>query len=215
MSLPSPVIYLPKPHQRRHGPAGYRNYQDYKPWLRDEFTFRCVYCLERELWYPDRQASFSGDHVEPQKDAPSRVCDYTNLVYSCTRCNSYKRRVRLIDPTAVGLGIHLRVDERTGVIRAVEINGKPSRDGELIIRLLHLNEDPAITNRRDAIELLVLKRDFPENERVHHLFLRRFGFPDDLPDLRDLRPPDGNQVEGSELVCWCAIRDDKGLSDTY
>src|SRR6516165_3488169 len=116
MMLPDPFAYPVSAHGRRHAPAGYLDYQNYKPWLRDEFTFRCVYCLEREVWNPDRHASFSADHVVPQKDAPLRVCDYTNLVYSCTRCNSYKRRVRLIDPTAASFGKHLRFDEETGVI---------------------------------------------------------------------------------------------------
>jgi hypothetical protein len=70
MSGLTPFAYPFDPHQRRHGPAGYANYEEYKPWLRDEFTFRCVYCLERELWYPDRADSFSVDHVESQKVAP-------------------------------------------------------------------------------------------------------------------------------------------------
>ncbi|MCI0460791.1 MAG: HNH endonuclease [Gemmataceae bacterium] len=110
MNWPTPFAYPSEPHQRKHGPEGYKHYEEYKPWLRDDFTFRCVYCLERELWYPDRAASFSVDHVEPQTEAPHRVCDYTNLVYACTRCNSFKRQVRVIDPTVVALGKHLRVD---------------------------------------------------------------------------------------------------------
>lgn len=64
-----------------------------------------------------------------------------------TRCNTYKVRVRLLDPTIVGFGMHLRVDGETGVIHVLEVDGKPSRDGELIIRLLHLNEDPALSVR--------------------------------------------------------------------
>jgi HNH endonuclease len=215
MTVPTPFTYSPEPHQRKHGPAGYQNYQDYKPWLRDEFTFRCVYCLERELWYPDRYASFSADHVEPQKDAPLRVCDYTNLVYACTRCNSYKRRVRLIDPTVVAFGMHLQVDEKTSVIHAIQVDGKPSRDGELIIRLLHLNEDPALSNRRQKIEILALKQEFPTNEKVHRLFLQTFGYPDELPDLRGRQPPDGNRREGSERGCYRALRDARRLPDTY
>ena len=155
MTLPIPFTYSPERYQRKHRPAGYQNYEHFKPWLRDEFSFRCVYCLEREVWYPNLHASFSVDHVEPQKDAPSRVCDYTNLVYSCTRCNSYKQRVRLIDPTAVGIGMHLRVDEKTGAIKVVEVDGKPSRDGELIIRQLHLDQGtPPSGNRRYMIDLL-------------------------------------------------------------
>ncbi len=38
------------PHERRHGPTGYADHITYRPWLRDEFTFRCVYCLLREQW---------------------------------------------------------------------------------------------------------------------------------------------------------------------
>ena|SRR5713101_1667716 len=64
-ALPEPFAYPREPHGRRHGPAGYEDYGHYKPWLRDEFTFRCVYCLERETWYPNRAASFSADHFVP------------------------------------------------------------------------------------------------------------------------------------------------------
>jgi 5-methylcytosine-specific restriction endonuclease McrA len=78
-------------HQRRHAPAGYKNYQDFKPWLRDEFLFRCVYCLERERWYPNRADSFSVDHVQPKSRVPERLFDYSNLVYTCSRCNSSKQ----------------------------------------------------------------------------------------------------------------------------
>jgi hypothetical protein len=215
MTLPNPFTYSPEPHQRKHAPAGYKNYQKYKPWLRDEFTFRCVYCLERELWYPDRHASFSADHVEPQKDAPSRVCDYTNLVYACTRCNSYKRRVRLMDPTVVAFGMHLRVDEHTGIVHALQLDGKPSPEGELIIRQLHLNEDPALGERRYAIDLLALKQEFPADARVHRVFLQHFGYPEDLPDLRCRKPPDGNVREGSERACYHARREGKCLPDIY
>src|ERR1700675_3855243 len=100
MTLPVRFAYPATTHQRKHGPAGYANYQDYKPWLRDDFTFRCVYSLVRDTWYPDRATSFSADHVFPQSEAPTRVADYWNLVYACTRCNSLKQNVHLLDPTA-------------------------------------------------------------------------------------------------------------------
>ena len=61
----TPFAYAAVPHPRKHGPQGYANYQEYKDWLRDEFVFRCVYCLEREMWYPSRAAAFSVDHVIP------------------------------------------------------------------------------------------------------------------------------------------------------
>jgi len=31
------VFAYPDAHDRRHGPAGYVDYQSFKPWLRDEF----------------------------------------------------------------------------------------------------------------------------------------------------------------------------------
>jgi hypothetical protein len=210
-----PFPYSREPIQRKHCPAGYRDYTEFKPWLRDDFTFRCVYCLERELWAPDRDASFSVEHVEPQKYAPLRVCDYLNLVYACTRCNAQKGLRRLPDPTAAGFGTHLRVDDQTGIIHAVEVDGRPSREGELLIRELDLNEDTALSNRRFAIEVLALKQEYPDNERVHRIYLRIFGYPDDLPDLRRQRPPEGNRCEGSENKCYWALRDAGDLPETY
>ncbi|HEV3255437.1 MAG TPA: HNH endonuclease [Gemmataceae bacterium] len=216
MTWPTPFAYPSEPHQRKHGPAGYQNYQDYKPWLRDEFTFRCVYCLERELWYPDRAASFSADHIEPQKVAPHRMCDYTNLVYACTRCNSYKRQVRLSDPTTVAFGKHLWIDA-SGLVRAIEVEGRRSGDGELVIRLLHLNEDPALSERRRQLEILALKREFPTNERVDRLFLQSFAYPplEDLPDLESLRPPAGNSLAENVQTCYHARRKQSSLADVY
>ena len=46
----NPFRYPEQPHVRRHGPQGYVTLESYRPWLRDEFTFRCVYCLLREQW---------------------------------------------------------------------------------------------------------------------------------------------------------------------
>jgi hypothetical protein len=43
---PSPeavFAYPDVPHTWRHGPRGYVDDEHYKPWLRDEFIFRCVY----------------------------------------------------------------------------------------------------------------------------------------------------------------------------
>lgn len=56
--------YPATPHVRRHGPLGYKDYQSFKPWLRDEFTFRCVYCLLRERWFASFGSGLFGvDHL--------------------------------------------------------------------------------------------------------------------------------------------------------
>lgn len=166
-----PFAYPPKAHDRRHGPAGYANYQAYKPWLRDEFTFRCVYCLSREAWYPDRHASFSVDHVIPQVSAPDRVSDSENMVYACRACNSAKQDIKVLDPTTSPLGQHLQVRD-DGSIHALTVEGQ-----DLIDRL-GLDHEPAVRVRRHYLDLIALKQEHPEDPRVHSLFVRSFGYPD-------------------------------------
>ena len=82
-STPRLFAYPRTVHVRRHGPNGYLDYADFKPWLRDEFQFRCVYCLCRERWFPDGNEAFSIDHLQPKSVASTLVCNYDNLVYAC------------------------------------------------------------------------------------------------------------------------------------
>jgi hypothetical protein len=208
MKLPAPFCYSAAPLQRRHAPAGYKNYQDYKPWLRDEFSFRCVYCLEREQWYPDRAASFSVDHAIPQVVDPSRVCDYENLLYACTRCNSARQDVEIIDPTAVPFGEHLRV-RADGTIRAL------TREGQDLIDLLHLDKPPAVEVRQYYLEILRPKKRQPGDAKIHHVFVQAFMYPEDMPDLTKLKPPQGNRHQGSESTCYHALQAQGKLLVTY
>lgn len=123
----SPFSYPNSVHKRKYSPTGYSNYQRFKPWLRDEFTFRCVYCLERERWYPSHAAAFSVDHVIPQVIDPERICEYENMVYACLRCNSTKRDTILSDPTQVCFGDCLSV-KPDGTIIGLNANSKrPNR----------------------------------------------------------------------------------------
>ncbi len=188
MTGSSPFAYPATAHNRRHAPAGYVAYQHFKQWLRDEFTFRCVYCLERERWYPIRSAAFSVDHVIPQIIAPQLICDYENLVYACLRCNSNKLALQLPDPTRVPFANCLSVGH-DGIISAL------TADGADLIDLLHLNDSGVIDTRRKYLRVIKLRRDYPDDAEVKALFLDAFGYPDDLPDLKSLRPPGGNRAK--------------------
>jgi hypothetical protein len=102
--------YPLKPHQRRHGPRGYLDYTSYKPWLRDEFVFRCVYCLTRERWQSDGHESFGADHFNPQAVQPALRNDYNNLFYVCCSCNAARNWLLLpLNPTQDALGDHLQI----------------------------------------------------------------------------------------------------------
>jgi hypothetical protein len=103
-----PFTYLDCPHQRRHGPRGYANYESYRPWLRDEFAFRCVSCLTREAWGPFTEVN-ALDHFVAVALRPELAGQYDNLLYSYTSCNSSKGSHRTPDPTAVLLAPGVRV----------------------------------------------------------------------------------------------------------
>jgi hypothetical protein len=197
-----------KPHVRRHGPCGYNPYGGFKPWLRDEFCFRCVYCLERERWYPDRAASFSADHVIPQCEAPDRICDYTNLVYACTRCNSIRRHLKFIDPTEQALGKHIRLESD-----ALFVGLTP--EGQDVIDNLRLNKSPSLQVRRNALHVLALFASQPENAQVRNLYFDVFGFPEELPDLSGLKPPNGNTLPDGVNTCFFVRKKVGTLPDVY
>src|SRR6185312_3127966 len=91
------------PLERSHGPRGYEGYASYRPWLRDEFAFRCVYCLSREQWGRET-GEFDLDHFAPQKARPDLETTYDNLFYSCRRCNATKSAQPVPDPAALVAG---------------------------------------------------------------------------------------------------------------
>lgn len=100
----TPAFEYPRqPHERRHGPQGYRDYQSFGPWLRDEFGFRCVYCLQREAW-GRRIGAFELDHFHPTSAAPDLELEYDNLVYACSCCNSIKQSLSVPNPDQMAFG---------------------------------------------------------------------------------------------------------------
>ncbi len=96
--MTDPFAYPAEELVRRHGPRGYSDYARFRPWLRDEFAFRCVYCLQRERWTPSF-APYNIDHFLSVVQNPDRAADYKNLLYCCLPCNNAKRDLLLPDPT--------------------------------------------------------------------------------------------------------------------
>jgi len=193
---------------RRHGPRGYADYASYKPWLRDEFLFRCVYCLSRERWKPEGQDAFSVDHVRPQATHPEQAGDYDNLVYACSSCNSSRRDLPLpLNPAGDALAEHLRI-AASGTV-------EPLTDaGHRLVDLCHLNRPVLVEFRREFLQLLDLLAGL-DDPRATGAMRRLLGFPRDLPDLGGLRPPGGNsRPDGIHESCY-ARRQDGRLSETY
>lgn len=187
--------YPPEPHVRRHGPAGYTAYTAYKPWLRDEFVFRCAYCLVRELWYPNEQSSFSTDHFIPQVDAPYLMLEYDNLIYACTRCNSWKQDNVVLAPCQVPMSKHLRVNE-DGTIEVM------TPEAVEHVQVLGL-DDPVLTNFRARIVRTLRRLQALPDQESKAILREWLGFPEDLPNLAALRPPGGNiRPDGIAQCCY-------------
>ncbi len=174
-----PFDYPLAPHVRRHGPRGYAGYESYRPWLRDEFAFRCVYCLTREVWTRFTGA-YAIDHFLPVAANPDLVTDYGNLLYACIPCNLAKGSSITPDPLTVLIASGVSVSEG-GVIAGT------SPEASRLIELIGLDRARAAEFRELWIGIVRLAAKF--DPALHR---RLMGYPADLPNLSTLEPPDGN-----------------------
>jgi hypothetical protein len=197
-----PFLDPPTPHVRRHGPAGYADHAGYRPWLRDEFSFRCVYCLLREQW--GRVGGvFDIDHFLPVANRPDLAVNYDNLLYACTTCNLAKRDQDIPDPLNVLTSANVQVSE-DGRLHT------ENADAACLIEILGLDTDDAVEFRMTwiGIALLTASGDLDLHRKL-------MGMPTDLPDLRRLRPPGGNTRSEGVDASWLARRKRGDLPETY
>lgn len=200
--------YPVAPHVRQHGPTGYKEYQSFKDWLRDEFKFRCVFCLVRERWYPNGSDAFSVEHLKPQNKDRGGILDYENLYYACLTCNSVKRAVwPIADPCIDAYSTHLMV-QADGIVVGF------SKQGQILVRTLKLNEARRVAFRVRMLQLFSDLQSRLSDPRVAQLFKGHFGFPDDLPDLRTLRPLSNRRLNGVNS-CHFVLREAGKLPEIY
>jgi hypothetical protein len=199
---PEPFLYPATPHKRKHGPFGYDNYESYRPWLRDEFSFRCVFCLQREQWPGTRSGRWAIDHLLPREKHPEKLVDYDNLLYLCHTCNGNKRAKLVPDPCRVALGRCLRV-HADGRISA------RNRQGRLLVRILRLDNDDYTEMRRQVIGILTTCAKHKPD-----LFVSLMRYPNDLPDLGTCRPPGNSRPNGVQNCCF-ALRAKGALPELY
>lgn len=192
-----PFAYPQAAHDRQHGPQGYANYSEYRDWVRDEFVFRCVFCLWREVWWGG-SAPFHLDHAAAQKNEPGLILVYENLLYLCTECNLKKQTRSLPDPCSTNLSDCLEVNA-DGTIKA------KNEAGRRLVRVLRLDSPDRNLYRR---KMIALSQD-PKFEREF------FCYPHDLPDLRKRRPPASNTKPKGAENCHFARRERGDLEEIY
>ena len=190
-------------HERKHRPGGYKTYESYRDWLRDEFSYRCVFSLARETW---PGFSFHLDHLIPQTEREDLALDYDNLLLITNQLNLIKGSKPLPDPCKHDLGRCLRVipeGARTGEIVAEE------SPGEEIIDILRLDSEDATRTRKIWLE--ILRTAAAENE---DLFRKLIGYPRELPDLNRKRVQENERPKGIDESAF-ARRRQGTLPDWY
>jgi hypothetical protein len=192
-----PFPYRTGKYDRKHGPDGYTDYGSFKPWLRDEYTFRCVYCLFREAWFSYGFYSFHIEHFVAKTLGGARVA-YENLFYACEKCNLVKaRKTGLLNPDQVGYGDHILQND-DGRVEA------KTPQGSAIIDLLQLNAKQRVDERAKFLKYarIASALDSPEHQGTREFLLymlaKEFGYPEDLPDLSKERAPKNTKKAGVE-----------------
>ena len=189
-----PFRYPQSPLRRKHGPIGYSKYQHYRPWLRDEFDFRCVYCLKREQW-GSHDSDHELDHQVAKSIAPKLCRKYTNLAYSCANCNRRKGAKRLPAPEYLGYGACMEVLHDGRIVHHNEL-------GERLIDELAL-DGRKITDWRAKW----IRQTHSNQQHDWSLFLLWMGFPKNLPDLENVNPqPKRNSRPQGIAESWFRIK---------
>lgn len=197
-----PYQYPPRRHERRHQPRGYKLATDFLPWLRDEFNFRCVFCLEREQWV-NTIGHFHVDHFVPTSVDPSGEVVYDNLLLACHCCNAMKGKLVVPSPLEF-LRSRTIVVGQDGSIRGL------TKEAKRIIDLLKLDILSYRRRRKMIIEIVALAR-----EHQPALYRDLMAYPAELPDLSRLKPPRGNG-NSSGIVSSAFVRRKRGeLPETY
>lgn len=194
--------YPAEPHKRRHGPGGYRDYESYREWLRDDFTFRCAYCLHRERWSIGGGA-FHIDHFKPVALDPNGKLEYANLIYACATCNTAKSYLQGVpNPCDIAFASCVQINDR-GAVEPL------NADGEMLVEILHLNSAMNIETRfRWMRTLAALRMQCPD------LYREYMAFPTDLPDLRTKTVPQ-NSMSDSAIDCFFVLRELGKLPEIY
>ena len=78
---------VPRQILRKSNVEQMKPYSKYRETLKNDFGRICGYCGKSELVTKN---SFEIDHFIPQRLAPEKADDYSNLIYACYECNRKK-----------------------------------------------------------------------------------------------------------------------------
>ena len=140
--------------QRRENIPKFTKYQDYRPYLREDFLQHCAYCTGHEDEMGEEE-HFEIDHHRPMSRFPALINEYSNLYYSCHGCNRrgakgskwpsddlYEAGFRFFDPVAENAyEVHMRQTSSARLLKKTNV-------GDYSIQNLRLNRDGLVELRR-------------------------------------------------------------------
>jgi hypothetical protein len=146
---------------------------------------------------------FDIDHFQPTVNRPGLASKYDNLLYACATCNATKRELLVPDPLTVLIHsiAHISEDGR------IHTN---SPEAACLVELLGLDSEDSVEFRMTWIGIIALSAAVDDA-----LYRKLMGFPNDLPNLKRLRPPGGNKRPDSLSASHHAQRERGALPDTY
>jgi hypothetical protein len=77
---------------RSPAPLTTRDYRRFRPYIRDDFSECCAYCLLHELLAGGAE-NFELDHFKPKARYPDLAHEYENIYNACHPCNNIKHDV--------------------------------------------------------------------------------------------------------------------------
>jgi hypothetical protein len=125
------------------------DYRSFRPFVREDFSGQCAFCLFPEL-LAGGEENFELDHFRPRRLFPELLNDFYNLYYSCHPCNHIKRDswppqtleeqgIRFVDLCKEDFASHFQVEH--GIWHGL------TKPGEYTIDKLNLNRQHLVTVR--------------------------------------------------------------------
>jgi hypothetical protein len=143
------------------------------------------------------------DHFVPKSVHPQGARDYDNLVYACSSCNHTKAAHLAPDPCRVAYGSCVEVTADGGIRSKNEY-------GITLIEALGLDAEDYRQFRIAISELL------EETQPEGKVYKRFFGYPENLPDLRqEPKPPGGNRRPEGVSKSYFELRRKGSLAAVY
>lgn len=146
---------------------------------------------------------FDIDQFLPSSVRPDLALVYENLNYACRRCNGVKWDQVVDDPFAVMRGgrIETRPD---GTVHGRDVEARR------MVLALDLNSPKLVEWRTMWMRIVELAQEHDPD-----LLRQLIRFPPDLPDLRRLRPPEGNSLPPGLDESWTALAERNELPSSY